>query len=59
MLKPWMKKRPDETEQEAFNRRSRTCYFCPREDKTVAESLEHEKEHETPRNQKTDHHPEA
>jgi hypothetical protein len=44
-----MKKRPDETEEEAYNRRSRTCYYCPREDANAAESIEHEKEHEKPR----------
>ncbi|WP_075741278.1 hypothetical protein [Actinoalloteichus sp. GBA129-24] len=52
LLKPWMRRRPDETEREAMARRSRTCYFCPREDATVAESLEHESTHEKPRARK-------
>ncbi|ASO20779.1 hypothetical protein AHOG_15765 [Actinoalloteichus hoggarensis] len=48
-----MHRRADETEREAMARRSRTCFYCPREDATVAESLEHEKTHETRRSRKT------
>ncbi|AOS66074.1 hypothetical protein [Actinoalloteichus hymeniacidonis] len=53
MLKPWMHKRPGETDREVMHRRSRTCYYCPREDTTVDESIEHEKTHERPAHKPT------